>query len=660
MKQYDTFIIQLKIALKFPVLAQSIFAEDIMPISENNPLASIQPRRIGKAESHTVSRRKVMTRLGEQGPVLQFVPAPSAHLTNRSRVSRCSHIGYMVRCRMCPRSSNLMKGASFSLWLTSDSDIRALALTGSRRRPPNLVVTPARSLLANFLETPLISSTMSFHSLPGLLAALSRDEVRGYPAQRPHQRAAWHMFMVQLSALALWTAGQEDFPQDEAAWHDLLLALTDGDVGPWELTGPDDKPAFLQPAAPFGLNWTDVATPDALDLLITSRNHDLKQNIAMTARPEDWIFALVSLQTSEGYGGAGNNGIARMNGGSSSRTLLGIAPERPGSGGPDPSDWWRRDVERLLAMRNSKAEVTPCTPGGAALLWQIAWPEDRQLDMTSLDPWFIEVCRRVRLDLHDGRISARRSTSRTARIDAKAFKGATGDPWAPITTEDPPKSLTLGEGDFTYKRLSELLFSTEWHLPPLATLGPGDKDCLLVAEALSRGNSKTDGLKSRVIPIPGKVRALFETETAGTLARDQIDEIRVFDEALRNALALVSARGNQEGVGKPQYARSSEARTRFDRTADALFFPALWDRLAATTIEGPSGQQTARCRFVQELFRAAIAELKTAFPTIPCAAIYRPRAEARATRVFHSRIRFGVKGAPFLFLYRKDTADVGQ
>jgi CRISPR system Cascade subunit CasA len=108
------------------------------------------------------------------------------------------------------------------------------------------------------------------------------------------------MFLVQLAALAQWTGGQDDPLLDEPAWRDLLLALTSGDAEPWALIGPEDKSAFLQPAAPEGLNWTDVTTPDALDLLITSRNHDLKQQIARAAEPEDWVFALVSLQTSEG------------------------------------------------------------------------------------------------------------------------------------------------------------------------------------------------------------------------------------------------------------------------------------------------------------------------------------------------------------------------
>ncbi len=434
----------------------------------------------------------------------------------------------------------------------------------------------------------------------------------------------------------------------------MLLALTGGDAGFWALTAPDDKPAFMQPPAPKGLNWTPVETPDALDLLITSRNHDLKQQIARHAEPQDWVFALESLQTSEGYGGAGNNGIARMNGGSSSRPLMGIAPTTPGGGGPDPSAWWARDVGRLLTLRAEGDAITHGTPGGPALLWCLDWPEGKQLDLTRLDPWFIEVCRRVRLETSAAGLTARRTTSSGARIDGKAFKGATGDPWAPITTEDPPKSLTLGEGDFTYRRLSDLMFSPDWRLPALAEPGPGEADCLMVAEALSRGNSKTDGWKSRVIPVPGTLRGLFRSETAGTFARAQIEEIKVFDEALRNALALVAARGEYEAISKAQYARTTDARARFDRAADALFFPALWDRLAAYTADGKTGEQAAHERFVNNLHQAAKLELTAAMPAIPCAAIYRPCAEARARRSFTARLR----KAGYLPAFEKESADV--
>ena len=239
--------------------------------------------------------------------------------------------------------------------------------------------------LVDLLEAPIFRTIPAgYHNLPGLMAAMARDEIRSFLAQRPHQRPAWHMFLVQLAALAIWTDRREDLPETETEWRALLLALTAGDARPWALTGRDDKPAFMQPPAPVGLIWKPVETPDALDLLITSRNHDLKQTIARLAEAEDWVFALVSLQTSEGYGGAGNNGIARMNGGSSSRAMLALAPVSHSRAVPDPSSWWRRDVLALVALRRNGDEIAPGTPGGPALLWAMEWVEGHQLDLARL------------------------------------------------------------------------------------------------------------------------------------------------------------------------------------------------------------------------------------------------------------------------------------
>ena len=217
------------------------------------------------------------------------------------------------------------------------------------------------------------------------------------------------------------------------------------------------KPGFLQPPDPGGLKWNTVETPDALDLLITARNHDLKQTVAKQATAEDWVFALVSLQTSAGFDGRGNYGIARMNGGSSSRPLLSLAAAQDKVLSIDLCAWWARDVGHLVAARKSGTPAKVGTVDGAALLWCYDWPEGHQLNLRLLDPWFVEVCRRVRLKDTDGAISALRSTSRAARIDAKASNGHVGDPWAPIHKTE-GKSLTLGGGDFNYKRICELMF----------------------------------------------------------------------------------------------------------------------------------------------------------------------------------------------------------
>lgn len=476
----------------------------------------------------------------------------------------------------------------------------------------------------DLLQEPLIQTDSGWHSLPGLLAAMSRGEVQTFPALRPHQRPAWHMFLVQLSVMALNAAGQRDLPVDEETWRAALRALTPGFPGdePWHLIGTDrTRPAFMQPADPDGLKWSNVTTPDALDMLITSRNHDVKREIARQAAPQDWIYALISLQTMEGFGGAGNYGIARMNGGSSSRVLLGMAPARGGATEIDPSAWWARDVAYLLSERAAVA--------GKTLIWQEPWPEGQSLDLSALDPLFIEVSRRVRLKALNERILAERSTSKAARVAGKAAKGNIGDPWAPIHLTE-GKSLTLGDRDWTYELLVELMFKSppEWAVPPLAQRQAQDAGgpMLLVAEAFSRGNSKTDGFKSRIVPVPMSVMRSLFGERPKAIAPGVLADIAAADLALRNGLATIAAGGVREKIKKEHYNRSQPARNALRRQADLLFFPELWARMAAAW---DAELTPIRRTFLERLSHIAREEFVRALPSIPCASLMRPRAEAR-------------------------------
>ena len=481
-------------------------------------------------------------------------------------------------------------------------------------------------------------------SLPTLFAALARGEVSGYTALRPHQRPAWHMFLVQLGALTLWKAGRVHPPRDADTWaHDLRSLTRDHpDDSPWRLTVADrSKPAFLQASAPDGLKWSEESTPDSLDMLITARNHDMKQAIARQATAEYWLYALVSLQTCEGYGGQGNNGIARMNGGSSSRPLLGLAPTQGKDMSVNPSSWWARDVKRLLAAREKCGHGQLGTPGGPALLWCLDWPEGQQLEIRTLDPWFIEICRRVRLTESDGYLSAQRATSKGTRIDAKALKGNTGDPWTPVQTAS-GKSLTLGErGDFDYRSLCDLLFSGNWKKPLLACPGEDETgNMIVVAEAFARGNSKTGGFKSRVVPVPGQVVSMFSSDVLGSLAKNQMAEVKDFDKALGYALAVMAAGGNigDDAIKKKHFAHSGLARKHLDQAADRLFFPSLWRRASAST-ESDNASFEAKRAFLVDLWKAAQAEFDAALPSLPCPAVLRPRAEARARKALRNRIR---------------------
>jgi len=447
------------------------------------------------------------------------------------------------------------------------------------------------------------------------------------------------MFRVQLAALALGRAGTSEPPQEEGAWRVLLLALTEGAVEPWTLLVKErTRPAFLQPPDPGGLRWEPVPTPDALDLLITSKNHDLKAAVLTEAAPEDWVYALMSLQTSEGYGGRGNFGIARMNGGFSSRAMLGLAPAGP-DGRPDPSSWWRRDLGVVLRDRNAP---TVLTRGGVALLWTLPWPEGRQFPAAEMDPLAIEVCRRVRLTEVDGTIQAERAASKASRVEAKAFAGVLDDPWAPVSMKDAtPKALTLGEGGrFHYRRIVGLLSEEDWRAPLAARLEENEVagEMVVVAEALARGNSKTDGLQSRILPIPKRVRRAKDfSARLSTIAQTQIAEIKGADAALREAVALYAAGGRYEIVNKPQRLRAAEARARLDAFADRVFFDYLWARITAME-EGLDAQAEATRAFRTALVEAARAELTRAFGAIPCARIHAPRARTRATSRLESAL----------------------
>lgn len=475
----------------------------------------------------------------------------------------------------------------------------------------------------NLLIEPLISTDRGWHSLPGLFAAMARGEVAAFPALRPHQRPAWHMFCVQLGVLALDAGGLRNLPEGEDNWRAALRALTPdfADDAPWQLIQTDRKrPAFLQPPDPGGQKWTPVATPDALDMLITSRNHDLKREIAREPEPQDWIFALVSLQTMEGYGGAGNNGVARMNGGSSSRAMIALAPAREGSVELDPSAWWARDVRALLARRGGIAGLT--------LLWLYPWGDGSGFDLDKLDPMFIEVCRRIRLSQAGDRITAERSTSKAARVAGRDAKGNTGDPWAPVHRTE-GKSFTLGEQDWSHEVLVRLLYGADWKIPDLAQPQPGEEAApmVLIAEAFARGNSKTDGFKSRLVPVPKAMvkKGLFGTRPVA-FAEEVQQDIDAIEKALRDGLSLIAAEGDYEKRGKAHYARAQPARDAYRHATDLAFFDELWRR-ATAKVDIDSTRM--RYDFLTTLARIARSEFDIARSAIPCASLFRPRAEVR-------------------------------
>ena len=519
---------------------------------------------------------------------------------------------------------------------------------------------------ANFLSDRIIrfsgkGAPPDVGTLPEVYSALIANQVDSFPALRPHQRHAWHAFLVQLGALAMHEAAVQEPPEDAEAWRRLIRGLTPDfpDDEPWHLVVEDiTRPAFLQPpasepglASEYG---TRIETPDKLDMLVTSKDHDLKSAVAADATIEDWIFALITLQTSEGFGGAGNYGISRMNGGLGSRPAFSITPStRPGA-------HVRRDIIALLHSRDRLLENHPMVDDGIKLVWTIPWDGQKAeaLNLPDLDPFYIEICRRLRLTTRpDGSMYATRATSKAPRIEARALAGITGDPWTPVNSKQ-NKSLTLGPGGFNYRRTVDYFMTPDWQRPPL--LDPTETErrsgdqMVLVARGMVRGQGKTEGYHERMIPLSRPVvRAMGRTgglNDLGGIARDRIADVGKIQRFLRHAVSVFAAGGNTESAGDEHRARANPWANRLDQLVDPDFFATLQDEFE---IADPDGRRLARDAWLRDVIDRARELLHQAEDSLPCPAIQRHRARVRADSVFEGRVR-GRNGFGYLYAEEQD------
>lgn len=432
-------------------------------------------------------------------------------------------------------------------------------------------------------------------SLPDLLTLLSADQVDGFDGLLAHQRQPWLLFLVQLAALALAADEQTEFPADIDAdeWRRLLLALTPGAAETaWSLLVADHRqPALLQPPIREAAAWARMqpvgATPDAIDVLITAKNHDVKQARIGAAEPHHWLYALVSLQTSQGFLGRGNFGIARMNGGFGSRPLVELVPSmRWGAR-------FRRGV--AVALRQRRALLARHTddyafgPDAHRLLWLLPWDRDDSLPIPALDPCFIEVCRRVRLCADAaGTVSALGRPSEGTRVEAKERKGLVGDPWIPVNRSTGGAYTVSGEG-FRYDKVADLLFDkAKFDLPPsLLPFREDPADMNVHLSALVRGQGKTEGLHDRVLPVNPRIMQRIaredEREKAHELAKRMVDEAKTSIKAVKNGL-LCLVQGAPEKIDFED--RSAQATlVALDGEIDRIFFTHLWQILGAETDE---------------------------------------------------------------------------
>jgi len=423
-------------------------------------------------------------------------------------------------------------------------------------------------------------------SLPAVMAVLAADEVASFPALRAHQRHGWHAFLTQLAAIVLHEGQVDEIPTEAKVWRALIRGVTVeyGD-DPWTLVVSDwSRPAFLQcPDPGRGRDFKrEIHTPDGMDILVTSKNHDEKQNQAYKASPDDWIFALVTLQTMAGYSGRSNYGIVRMNSGLSTRWGFGLAPVDAGPGGHLVSD--------LRRMLSTRATIISCYPeyfvhsGGTQLVWLDPWDGKQSSPLRELDPYFIEICRRVRLCQESNSIRAKKALSKGPRIQAKSAKGDVGDFWTPIRIKG-GAALTPSRRTVQYDKLAEILFDPgKYKLPP-GMQGTAQIKCskMVVVRGWVGGQGKTKGYFERSdLRFGKKIIIAFgrnqDRDRLAELTREQLKEVASVAAALKYAIAVLANGGRAEDLKRNHWDSANMWSGQFDRLVDGVFFRFLDSR----------------------------------------------------------------------------------
>ena len=331
-------------------------------------------------------------------------------------------------------------------------------------------------------------------TLPETYEALYKDRIAGFHALRMHQQHAWHALLAQLGALACARAKESKPPRKAGDWERLLRNLANYEEDHcWQLVNENQQfPAFLQP--PIGGNANQYTkqhtTPDGIDILISTKNHDLKKEATRNAQPDDWLFALVTVQTASGYMGKKRYGVTRMNAGFGSRICVGLRPAEGGIG---------RHIQHDVAMmlEDELEREYPREPDFRRidLEWLEPWDGNEQLGMDGRSPYRIETCRRLRLWNLDEVVHAWQAGAARRRTDDGNAKGNVGDFWTPIKA-DKNESLTMSKEGFRYDRLMEIL-GTGYRPWPAMRIPDENAKWRLVARGLCRGKGQTNGYHQR-------------------------------------------------------------------------------------------------------------------------------------------------------------------
>jgi CRISPR system Cascade subunit CasA len=483
-------------------------------------------------------------------------------------------------------------------------------------------------------------------TLPEVLARLSGGGLDAYTGQRAHQTDPWHVLTVQLAASILARRPElkhDQPPDDPGFWRDGLFDLADGQASAWRLLEADSTRAAFMQHPLFGASELaekfrpKAATPDELDIPVTSKNHDLKIARVRTDDVESWLYALVLYQTTSGFFGNGNYGAARMNSGTGSRPVVSVVASM------NPSLRFRAELARVCAYRGVVlAKGFGYCARGTVLTWLRPWDRSgHQWTPSQLEPWYAEACRPLRLVATDRGIAALGATSQARQIGPKMPDGGdVGDPWIPINAENKKgrTALTVGPRGWTPALVTSLLFEDGYEASPMQVIPEGSGDLIFTASVLARGQGSTEGFHRLELPIPARVRPrLFQREERGSLgksAQSLLSDANELRSAVRMALTLLTEGGpDKPDTGAVAVTRWVDSRAaRLEQGWSRAFFDHLWR-------SADEDAEAVRREWRAQLLSLGLATLERALQDMPRPSNRRWRARVRAEGALTAMLR---------------------
>jgi CRISPR system Cascade subunit CasA len=272
------------------------------------------------------------------------------------------------------------------------------------------------------------------------------------------------------------------------------------------------------------------------------------------------------------------------------------------------------------------------------LLWIDSWDGATSLSLSSLNPFYIEIARRVRMTNSQGELaalSALSATSTVTRIAADQMKGNVGDPWIPVSRKT-NGALTVSETGLTPQLLRDLIFG-DGNLQPavMQEATQTSSSGWVTASVFVRGNCTTDGFHEAAIRIPEKARPILfgggaQRDRLAIRSKQGLDLAKEIRSGLASALFSLMEGGPSDinFENKQVKAWVNNATSPFNLNWNQQYFDWLW-----STLDTPDEDAALRPWF-EQLRKLAQDTLNRAMERAPLRGGRSYRAKTKAQGLF--------------------------